>query len=476
MTANVSTRDLEPTVKLGEGGFGTVVLVRNKNYRGSIMGRIRNSLSRGGGGRGGSSSLPHFMALKMISVQSVQKDGSQATIENERSTHVECARTGCPFIIKLFSAFRDDKNYYFLLELCEGGDLYEMMAKRPRRVYKDHEAQFYVAGVAEGLCAMHSCGIAYRDIKLENILLDIKGYPHIADFGLAKKIHGRMTKTVCGTPVYMAPEMIKGGGHDCTVDLWSLGVLMYEMVTGKTPFEKKDMMEIFQAVMRHDGGALNYPRGVQVNPALQALIQGFLQPHKANRLGTRAFAELTDHAWFRGNGFDWDAFRKFRLQPPIKPRSKLPRSAQIAKHKAKKEHQAKQGGGGSGGRGGGRGGNRGGPPPKSPSRGPPPPPGYGGGPPPGYGGPPSSPRSMPPPGAMRGPPGPVPTRGASQFQQPQLQRTFSNFQIPGAGYAPESPYYQQQIPRRDEVFNIANNSNYKRMMAQMQQNLNGYGF
>ena len=150
-----------------------------------------------------------------------------------------------PFIIKLYATYQDRSSVYFLLELVQGGELFTLIhSYREKGLPQDYVA-FYSMNVALALTHLHSRNVIYRDLKPENILIDAKtGYCKLVDFGFAKVIFpGTQTFTLCGTPEYLAPEVILPRGHDKAVDLWSLGVLIYELSFGETPFHRQGMRQ-----------------------------------------------------------------------------------------------------------------------------------------------------------------------------------------------------------------------------------------
>ncbi|XP_012502597.1 PREDICTED: cGMP-dependent protein kinase 2 [Propithecus coquereli] len=135
-------------------------------------------------------------------------------------------------LIRLYRTFKDNKYVYMLLEACLGGELWSIL--RDRGSFDEPTSKFCVACVTEAFDYLHRLGIIYRDLKPENLILDAEGYLKLVDFGFAKKIgSGQKTWTFCGTPEYVAPEVILNKGHDFSVDFWSLGILVYELLTGK---------------------------------------------------------------------------------------------------------------------------------------------------------------------------------------------------------------------------------------------------
>ena len=150
-----------------------------------------------------------------------------------------------PFIVNLFGAFQDDKNLYLLLEYVIGGEFFSHLRKAGR--FPNDTAKFYAAQITLVFEHLHSMMILYRDLKPENLLLDSDGNCKVTDFGFAKKVEYR-TWTLCGTPEYLAPEIILSKGHGKAVDWWASGILMYEMLAGYPPFYDEDPLGIYQKV------------------------------------------------------------------------------------------------------------------------------------------------------------------------------------------------------------------------------------
>lgn len=156
----------------------------------------------------------------------------QTNVINEKNVMIQCNH---PFVLRLFTTFKDPKKLYMLLEFVQGGELFSVLHTAHSDGVKDPQAKFYGAVVILSLEHLHQRDIAYRDMKPENCLIDAQGYPRLVDFGFAKVIKGK-SFTLCGTPEYLAPEIVLGRGHNKAVDYWAFGILLHEMSAGYSPF------------------------------------------------------------------------------------------------------------------------------------------------------------------------------------------------------------------------------------------------
>lgn len=278
---------------LGAGGFGSVDLAEH-----APTGR-------------------HF-ALKRLRRCALADPWSRRQALAEKSI---LSMTCCPFVVRLHTTFRTEEALCLLLEFVPGGDLLH--------AFLHHElfgnegcARFYAAGAALALGHLHERRILHRDVKPENILLDGQGWPKLTDFGLAKFCVGN-TFTLCGTPNYLAPETLLQAGHCDGVDWWALGVLSYEMMAGRTPFEDSDAddAKMCAAIKRGIPSPSAWSWPAQFGPSLQSFVCALLRPRVSERLPMLpgGLANLQEHPWFQD--LDWPKYEARQLQPPCPGRA-----------------------------------------------------------------------------------------------------------------------------------------------------------
>ena len=268
---------------LGEGAFGRVRLVKHKE-----------------------SGL--LYALKYLSKKHITDGSSEAHVINERNIMMSVDN---PFILQLHNTYQDSRYLYFLLELIRGGELFTLL--RDLIQLSEKTARFYAAGVIQGFNHMHNHDIVYRDLKPENLLLNKHGYIKIVDLGLAKLVPDR-TWTLCGTPEYLAPEVILNKGHDRAVDNWALGILIYEMVAGSAPFEGDSSMQVYTQILKGD---LLYSSAF--SRSCRGIIGAMLTQNPKRRLGytSKGYEDVRRHHWYAG--FDWTSFIALTLPAPHTP-------------------------------------------------------------------------------------------------------------------------------------------------------------
>ncbi|XP_074845264.1 cGMP-dependent protein kinase 2-like [Carettochelys insculpta] len=251
-------------VILGTGGFGRVELVR-----------VGEQL---------------FALKRLCKAKVVQKRQQEHVCMERRVLEQSC----CPFVVRLFGTFRDSRYVYLLLEFCPGGELWTKL--REVRCFEEEVAVFCAACVVEALDYLHGHGIVYRDLKPENLMLDQQGYLKLVDFGFAKELaRGEKTYSFCGTPEYLAPEVLRHEGHDFAVDFWMLGILIFEMLVGRSPFHSAEPQQIYSKTL---AGVFAFP--AYVSEAACSLVSKLCRRRPGQRLGNTSsgIRSLRNHRWF----------------------------------------------------------------------------------------------------------------------------------------------------------------------------------
>lgn len=286
MASSPSLDDFILMKVIGKGSYGKVMLVRHK------------------GGEG-------VYAMKMLRKENVIKRNQVEHTKTERNVLEAVSH---PFIVTLHYAFQTPKKLYFVLEYCPGGELFFHLSRAGR--FSEGRCRFYTSEILLAIEYLHRLNIIYRDLKPENILLDADGHVKLTDFGLSKEgIQDNFSaKSMCGTPEYLAPEILDKKGHGKAVDWYSLGALMYEMLTGLPPFYTRDREKLFERIRR---GELNYPSYIHgvAKDLLQSLLRG--DPSKRLGGGPGDGEEVKLHFFF--SGIDWTAIQQRRVTPPFKP-------------------------------------------------------------------------------------------------------------------------------------------------------------
>ncbi|XP_023368770.1 protein kinase C delta type isoform X2 [Otolemur garnettii] len=221
-----------------------------------------------------------------------------------------------PFLTHLICTFQTKDHLFFVMEFLNGGDLMFHIQDKGR--FELYRATFYAAEIICGLQFLHSKGIIYRDLKLDNVMLDLDGHIKIADFGMCKEnIFGEnLASTFCGTPDYIAPEILQGLKYSFSVDWWSFGVLLYEMLIGQSPFHGDDEDELFESI-RVD--TPHYPRWITKES--KDILEKLFERDPNKRLGVTGNIRL--HPFFKT--INWSLLEKRKIEPPFKPKVKSPK-------------------------------------------------------------------------------------------------------------------------------------------------------
>ncbi|KAK5685392.1 cytochrome c oxidase subunit 1 [Elasticomyces elasticus] len=283
--------DFELVKTLGTGTFARVWLAKIANRKASDNNKV--------------------FALKILRKTDVIRLKQVEHVRNERN--VLAAVAGHPFITTMVASFQDSDTLYMVLDYCPGGEVFSYL-RRARR-FNEPTSQFYAAEIVLILEFLHEKeGVAYRDLKPENILIDAEGHLKLVDFGFAKKIESRETYTLCGTPEYLAPEVIRNTGHGTAVDWWAFGILIYEFLVGQPPFWDQNPMKIYEQIVE---GKVRYPSAMSEDA--RGIIAGLCEVDVAKRLGNVKGGAATVKAqpWFKN--IDWDALYHRKMQGPIVP-------------------------------------------------------------------------------------------------------------------------------------------------------------
>lgn len=239
-------------------------------------------------------------ATKMpVAIKELPRQQKKNSLESIRKEVRLLLKLHHPNIVNLLAFYNDDSNCYLILEYCPNGDLKKFVAKYfPNKQIPEPQARKLFQQIFSGIKAMHASNIVHRDLKLDNILLGENFVPKIADFGLGRTIEGSdIFTTYCGTPVMMAPEVV-GRVYDAKCDIWSLGMMLYEILYGKLPFKQplKTRGDIMKALSQPDW--LEFPNTISLSEAAKDLISSMLSVDPNSRIN---YEDLFNHPWVTGN-------------------------------------------------------------------------------------------------------------------------------------------------------------------------------
>nr|XP_049462766.1 serine/threonine-protein kinase N isoform X6 [Anopheles coluzzii] len=273
---------------LGRGHFGKVILAQYKH-------------------------TGEYFAIKALKKGDIIARDEVESLLSEKRIFEVANTMRHPFLVNLFSCFQTDQHVCFVMEYAAGGDL---MMHIHTDVFSEPRAVFYAACVVLGLQYLHESKIIYRDLKLDNLLLDTEGYVKIADFGLCKEGmgFGDRTGTFCGTPEFLAPEVLTETSYTRAVDWWGLGVLIFEMLVGESPFPGDDEEEVFDSIVNDE---VRYPRFLSLEAI--AIMRRLLRKNPDRRLGSseRDAEDVKRQAFFRN--IVWDDLLLKKVKPPFVP-------------------------------------------------------------------------------------------------------------------------------------------------------------
>ncbi|TDL20580.1 Pkinase-domain-containing protein [Rickenella mellea] len=271
---------------IGKGSFGKVMQVRKKDTQ-------------------------RIYALKTIRKAHIaSRPGEITHILAERTV---LALVNNPFIVPLKFSFQNPDKLYLIMSFVNGGELFYHLQREGK--FDENRSRFYAAELLCALEHLHGFNVVYRDLKPENILLDYTGHIALCDFGLCKlnMSETEKTNTFCGTPEYIAPELLESQGYTKTVDWWTLGVLLYEMMTGLPPFYDENVNVMYQRILRDP---LVFPPDMSADA--KSVMTGLLQRDPNRRLGANGGEEIKRHPFF-ANWIDWNKLLAKKIQPPFKP-------------------------------------------------------------------------------------------------------------------------------------------------------------
>jgi len=270
---------------VGKGSFGKVLQVRNR-HSGKVY------------------------AMKQLKKSHIIKRNQ---VEHTKTERYVLQHLRHNFIVHLHFAFQTDRKLFMLLDYCSGGELFFHLGKAGR--FTENRARFYASEIVLALEYLHAKHVIYRDLKPENVLLDEEGHVKLTDFGLSKTniVGNQRTHSFCGTPEYLAPEILKRNGHGQAADWWSLGALLFEMLMGMPPFYSRDRDRLFEKILHSQ---LKFPHYFSRNS--QGILRELMERNPRKRLGSDNVGQVRLHAFF--HGVDWVRLENLEIEPPFKPK------------------------------------------------------------------------------------------------------------------------------------------------------------
>ena len=281
----ITLDDFEIIKLIGRGSFANVYLVKNKSNQ-------------------------KIYSMKKLNKPFLKRNKQEQHTINER---ILLSKMNNPFLVKLYCCFQDNEHLYFIMEFIQGGELFFHLHRETR--FDDEKTSFYIAELILALDFLHKNKVIYRDIKPENILLDVEGHIKLTDFGLSRMCCSKNEKvfTICGTPFYIAPEILENKGYNNSVDWWSLGCLMYEMLVGKPLFNFNNIninINEYKKPLQLSAGFSD-----EAKDLITKLLD--LDPKKRIGAGPNGVEDLKKHPYFKG--IDWKELENKNVKAPFVP-------------------------------------------------------------------------------------------------------------------------------------------------------------
>ncbi|CAK87907.1 unnamed protein product (macronuclear) [Paramecium tetraurelia] len=281
----VTIDDFDLIKVLGRGAYGKVMLVEKKSDK-------------------------QYYAMKSIRKEDIA-DPEQ--LEHTKTERIVLEHVNHPFLVSLNWAFQTPEKLFFITQFMKGGELFQHL-KHVKR-FEESRTKFYVSEIILALEHLHSKNIIYRDLKPENVLLDDQGHVCLTDFGMAKILKkNELAKSFCGTPEYLAPEILLETGHSMAADWWALGILTYEMLYALPPFYNKNQDLMFKQIQTKD---ISFPTTPQISMEAKDFIQKLTIKDPKFRIGYSKTEDVKNHAWFKG--VNWEKLLKKEVETPFKP-------------------------------------------------------------------------------------------------------------------------------------------------------------